>query len=853
MPNAQEWLDKNYPQENRKNITKLDLVGKSLTSSLNCTDFVNLEELYCFSNNLTNLTINNCPNLKEINCEYNQLTNLELSNNLALTKLNCYSNPLTTLTLTNNPKLKEIDCNYCRLTDLTPFSNLVNCERIDLRDNPLTGSLAPLAGLGKLWWLDIRDTQLDSGLEYLPESLKSFDCKETKLVRELEKLGDSNSLLRIWKGWKSRGFTPQQAKSWIEAGLSKEETDFAAYLRDKHYFDSSQNLNWKQIKKVSIPAQEYLDYCYPKEKRKTVKYLDIGKRNLTGSLDLSDFTNLEKIYYHSKTNLIPHKQFSDIEFLAKGGFGKVYKASWNNGNNRRKDVVLKSLNSSRNITIEFLRESVNHSLYSDNEHSYIVPFHGISQDPITKNYLMVMKYMEGGNLRDYLKNNPGLGFRGRLRRLSNIATGLKEIHENGLTHRDFHSGNILSGGLGGLSYITDLGLCRPADETSQEKVFGVLPYVAPEVLQGQPYTQASDVYSFGMVAYELFSGLPPYLDLDYDACLALKICDGQRPKFKFKIPQLLEDLINRCWDKDPNQRPTASELEVILNSWYSEVGKEENTEFSQQCKEIEKEYNKSMALISTIISDPEKLEKLTSKLLPTKEINQLMQNFDFRTKTSELNTQLIKAKELAKEITMKQKYQDFKKVLKLVLEKSEELETIITTNQLVISDDLKEALTKIKELKAKSQEKDNAYQELSRKKLSKEKELTDLKKVIIINNKLEEDDLEDLLEDQDQAAKETNEKTAKKLERTKKRLAEKITEIEIIQLCQLQMAITQLELKLNQNIEQSTKQLTTIINNITNVTAYGGTAIGQVQGDFVNKDKTVTESQAQTLQPQPKP
>jgi serine/threonine protein kinase len=73
-----------------------------------------------------------------------------------------------------------------------------------------------------------------------------------------------------------------------------------------------------------------------------------------------------------------------------------------------------------------------------------------------------------------------------------------------------------------------------------------MPYVAPEVLREKPYTQASDVYSFGIVAYEVLSGLPPYYDQEHDIFLGVQICKGLRPKFKIKIPQLLEDLINRC-------------------------------------------------------------------------------------------------------------------------------------------------------------------------------------------------------------------------------------------------------------------------------------------------------------------
>ena len=106
---------------------------------------------------------------------------------------------------------------------------------------------------------------------------------------------------------------------------------------------------------------------------------------------------------------------------------------------------------------------------------------------------MVMKYIEGGDLRKYLKNKK-LSFKDKLSRLVNIAQGLKDIHSKELVHRDFHPGNILNSDIH--SFITDLGLCKPANEARQEdKIFGVLPYVAPEVLKKENYTPAADIYS----------------------------------------------------------------------------------------------------------------------------------------------------------------------------------------------------------------------------------------------------------------------------------------------------------------------------------------------------------------------
>ena len=164
-----------------------------------------------------------------------------------------------------------------------------------------------------------------------------------------------------------------------------------------------------------------------------------------------------------------------------------------------------------------------------------------------------MKYADNGNLRQYLNNNfNSFNWKEKLYNLFAITRGLKIIHSEGLIHHDFHCGNILNNttnnGFGKTySLITDLGLCKPANVKSSQgrdkKIYGVLPYVAPEVLRGKEYTQASDIYGFGIIAYEVCTGLPPYHDIAHDEFLATKICQGLRPTSNYKIPQLILDII----------------------------------------------------------------------------------------------------------------------------------------------------------------------------------------------------------------------------------------------------------------------------------------------------------------------
>src|SRR6185312_13047126 len=134
------------------------------------------------------------------------------------------------------------------------------------------------------------------------------------------------------------------------------------------------------------------------------------------------------------------------------------------------------------MTADFLQEVVNHKSVIRDEGSLIVEFHGISQEPATGNYVMVMSYMVGGNLHEFLQlNYKNLDFQYRLNQLLQISQGLYSIHETGLVHQDLHVGNVLNFVLDNRvhSYISDLGLSRPVSETNKDKIYGILPYVAP--------------------------------------------------------------------------------------------------------------------------------------------------------------------------------------------------------------------------------------------------------------------------------------------------------------------------------------------------------------------------------------
>ncbi|RHZ46364.1 hypothetical protein Glove_624g29 [Diversispora epigaea] len=287
---------------------------------------------------------------------------------------------------------------------------------------------------------------------------------------------------------------------------------------------------------------------------------------------------------------IPFDKLENVTYLAKGGFSTVYKANWLDGfiyywkykiedwkRSSKRDVCLKSFDNSTNKN-EFLQEIKNQLKFRGKN---AIAIYGITKNPSKNEYMMVMDYVEYGSLREMLNTKFGrLTWKRKYNILLEILVGLTNIHEMGLMHKDFHSGNIVNRALI-LSYITDFGLCKPVTEKDPENIYGVIPYMAPETLSRGEYTQASDIYSFGMVMLEVLTSYPPYYNIPHDVNLVMKICKGLKPEIKCEIPQFLKEIMEKCWNFEPLERSTVAELRSQLEKYLSddyEIIKEVNNQ-----------------------------------------------------------------------------------------------------------------------------------------------------------------------------------------------------------------------------------------------------------------------------------
>ncbi|RIB21712.1 kinase-like domain-containing protein [Gigaspora rosea] len=313
---------------------------------------------------------------------------------------------------------------------------------------------------------------------------------------------------------------------------------------------------------------------------------------------------------------IPFEQFEDIEHLANGGFATIYTATWKRGsildfNESKRNfvyqgsqkVVLKSLNNSNEHTEKFFEEAKRFIQIRSGD---IVNAYGITKIKTSdnSNYAIVMNYFADGNLRDYLKKNHStLSLQDRVFAIWRICGVLLDVHRQDLIHCDLHSGNILL--YTNRCLLTDLGLCGPVEDRNADEVFGIIPYMAPELLQNKKYSKATDIYGLGILMWEIFAGHPPFFDKAYDEQLILEIIlNNLRPPKLPEVPNELQNLIYRCLDADPLKRPNIEEIHDIIKKIYCEILENEKLG-------IEYERKKKRTNEKLVIEDEKKKKRTT--------------------------------------------------------------------------------------------------------------------------------------------------------------------------------------------------------------------------------------------------
>jgi serine/threonine-protein kinase len=242
-----------------------------------------------------------------------------------------------------------------------------------------------------------------------------------------------------------------------------------------------------------------------------------------------------------------------LEKLGEGGMGVVYKAQ---DMKLKRQVVLKfihpHLTADREATGRFEREAQAAAALN---HPNIITVHEIGE--VQDQIFIVMEYVQGGSLRDEMRRSSmSIGRAADIGR--QISEGLSEAHQAGIVHRDVKPENILIDKSGRVK-IADFGLARIKGITRLTKeasTLGTLKYMSPEQFQNKAADNRTDIWSLGVMLYEMLTGDLPFQG-DYEAALMYAVLNekpGSPSHHRPDVPTIFEDIILRCLEKDPGRR-----------------------------------------------------------------------------------------------------------------------------------------------------------------------------------------------------------------------------------------------------------------------------------------------------------
>ncbi|XP_004551500.1 mitogen-activated protein kinase kinase kinase 21 isoform X3 [Maylandia zebra] len=259
---------------------------------------------------------------------------------------------------------------------------------------------------------------------------------------------------------------------------------------------------------------------------------------------------------------IPFSELVLEEIIGVGGFGKVYRGTW-----KDQEVAVKAARQDPDEDITATAASVKQEakLFSMLQHPNIIKLEGVClEEP---NLCLVMEYARGGTLNRALTGRripPHILVNWAVQ----IARGMHYLHEEAVVpiiHRDLKSSNILllekieNDDIGRKTLkITDFGLAREWHKTTKMSAAGTYSWMAPEVIKSSLFSKGSDVWSYGVLLWELLTGEVPYRGIDGLAVAYGVAVNKLTLPIPSTCPEPFAKLMEDCWDQDPHVRPSFS-------------------------------------------------------------------------------------------------------------------------------------------------------------------------------------------------------------------------------------------------------------------------------------------------------
>ncbi|KAK1387924.1 putative serine/threonine-protein kinase mkcB [Heracleum sosnowskyi] len=270
----------------------------------------------------------------------------------------------------------------------------------------------------------------------------------------------------------------------------------------------------------------------------------------------------------SSLQIIKNEDLEELRELGSGTFGTVYHGKW-----RGSDVAIKRIKKScfagrsseqERLTIEFWREA---EILSKLHHPNVVAFYGVVQDGPGGTLATVAEFMVDGSLRHVLlRKDRHLDHRKKLIIAMDAAFGMEYLHSKNIVHFDLKCDNLLvnlKDPSRPICKVADFGLSKIKRNTLVSGgVRGTLPWMAPELLNGSSskVSEKVDIFSFGIVLWEILTGEEPYANMHYGAIIGGIVNNTLRPAIPNSCDHEWKRLMEQCWAPNPVVRPTFTEI-----------------------------------------------------------------------------------------------------------------------------------------------------------------------------------------------------------------------------------------------------------------------------------------------------
>ncbi|XP_022929736.1 uncharacterized protein LOC111436234 [Cucurbita moschata] len=299
--------------------------------------------------------------------------------------------------------------------------------------------------------------------------------------------------------------------------------------------------------------------------------LETGSENQSSTIEP---TKAEEEAISRGLQTINNDDLEEIRELGSGTYGAVYHGKW-----RGSDVAIKRIKAScfsgrpserERLIADFWKEAL---ILSSLHHPNVVSFYGIVRDGPDGSLATVTEFMVNGSLKQFLhKKDRTIDRRKRLIIAMDAAFGMEYLHGKNIVHFDLKCENLLVNMRDPqrpVCKIGDLGLSKVRQHTLVSGgVRGTLPWMAPELLSGKSnmVTEKIDVYSFGIVMWEVLTGDEPYSDMHCASIIGGIVNNCLRPEIPTWCDPEWKALMSSCWDSDPAMRPSFSEISQKLRN-----------------------------------------------------------------------------------------------------------------------------------------------------------------------------------------------------------------------------------------------------------------------------------------------